>query len=737
MHPTCLELLYNVLLESVAGAMLFKILHSLLMVRMSFMKQVHPYLLKLMDPLDRFNRLLPPELLYESDKDSSNYLSGSETPTLDQLEEQSWIWIVDMQKTSSLVIGQCLSGILVGEPPSSMENLCCNWLTNEIFSAGVENENTEMVIDCMYLASFAKAQEPLLVRLESLPPPVQSLCKLAFDLPQQYDEACAITQEDADSRNAFYESMMEMVELESWELDEDVRKLLDTTVRVFLVALLKQTGLLHKTPSHPAVKEVYKTVLNLRRRLIGTMFDRNEKEEEEQDPEDDKETDQADADDSESDCPKDPAADFEMLCHGVIQRSLFILILVKNIEVNLEGSQVVLDEETTSDRAYVEFYQNSRDAVVFNDLRRICSTYMCFVLDEPLEKIPVGSSESRGWCTDPYIFYKALISQKNRALSRYQSLDNLLFHLVSKDVSPTVLNCIQQQLLEGCFGFCNVRGEESCTQLHHYLEGIQASPAEIQEKIRSVVHGIYEFLTRSLKNQILNNTDNKHLLLVTIFSLSTRYQPNDLSIVINNDLVQLLMQLVDINSISTRLLTKSEILNVAALRLTHILAISCCVYSKKIDLATLENVVNILHEQFLKAMEAFTESCEALSRTMYSPNGNSERNLGDFLLFLRIISSSDIIQKLLASKKWIYAFLSILDTSNLCTTYTSQLKILRPKLLVLQLFQVILPSLQSVHIDDGIRRHIVDKLLNQISREVWSISESGSNSPESQGNSIC
>nr|CAI5839109.1 unnamed protein product [Callosobruchus analis] len=728
MHPTCLELLYNVLLESVAGAMLFKILHSLLMVRVSFMKQVHPYLLKLMDPLDRFNRLLPPELLYESDKDSSR----SETPTLDQLEEQSWIWIVDMQKTSSLVIGQCLSGILVGEPPSSMENLCCNWLTNEIFSAGIENEDTEMVIDGMYLATFAKAQERLFVRLESLSPPVQSLCKLAFDLPQQYDEACAITQEDADSRNAFYESMMEMVELESWELEEDVRKVLDMTVRVFLVALLKQTGMLHKTPLHPAVKEVYKTVLTLRRRLIGTMFDRNDKEEEEQDQEEDKETDQTDPDGSESHCLKDRAADFEMLCRSVIQRSLFILILVKSIEVNLEGSQVVLDEEATSDRAYVEFYQNSRDAVVYNDLRRICSTYMCFVLDEPLEKVPVGSIDSRGWCTDPYIFYKALIAQKNRALGRYQSLDNLLFHLMSKDVSPTVLNCIQQQLLEGCFGFCNVRGEESCTQLHHYLEGIQASPAEIQEKIRCVVHGIYEFLTRSLKNQILNNTENKHLLLVTIFSLSTRYQPNDLSIVINNDLVQLLMQLVDINSISTRLLSKSEILNVAALRLTHILAISCCVYSKKIDLATLENVVNILHEQFLKAMEAFTESCEALSRTMYSPNGNSERNLGDFLLFLRIISSSDIIQKLLASKKWIYAFLSILDTGNLCMTYTSQLKILRPKLLVLQLFQVILPSLQSVHIDDGIRRHIVDKLLNQISREVWSISESGSNSPESQ-----
>lgn len=357
----------------------------------------------------------------------------------------------------------------------------------------------------------------------------------------------------------------------------------------------------------------------------------------------------------------------------------------------------------------------------FKDLKRICCSCLNFIMNEPTENIrSFGNSDLNGWCTDPLLFYKALIAQKKRSLSRFQSLDQLMFHLVTREASPTVSNCIQQQLLEGCFGFCNVKNEETCTQLHHYLEGIQSSPIDIQEKIRTVVHGIYKYLAQSLKRQIINNSENKQLLLVTIFSLSTKYQSNDLNIVINNDLVQLLMQVINVNAVSTRPLNKLEIINVTALRLTHILALSCCIHSKKIDPVILENVINILHEQFLKTIEVFKENCISLQDCSYNSfNSSGSRQLGDFLLFLRIISSSRIIQKLLAAKKWIYDLLGILDTSNMFVTYTSQLKMLRPKLLILQLLQVILPGLQHVHIDDDLRKHVVNKLFNQLGRDMW------------------
>lgn len=71
-YPSSLELLYNVLLESVAGAMLFKILNSLLLMSMSYVKNLYDMLLELMDPLDKFTQLLPTELLMDSEKDSSS-----------------------------------------------------------------------------------------------------------------------------------------------------------------------------------------------------------------------------------------------------------------------------------------------------------------------------------------------------------------------------------------------------------------------------------------------------------------------------------------------------------------------------------------------------------------------------------------------------------------------------------------------------------------------------------------
>uniref|UniRef100_A0A6P7FL74 HECT-type E3 ubiquitin transferase n=2 Tax=Diabrotica virgifera virgifera TaxID=50390 RepID=A0A6P7FL74_DIAVI len=341
-------------------------------------------------------------------------------------------------------------------------------------------------------------------------------------------------------------------------------------------------------------------------------------------------------------------------------------------------------------------------------------------MNESTDKNRTGMTREKGWCTDPKVLYAALIQQKERALFRLESLEQLLFHLASREMSLTVINCIQQQLLEGSFGFCNIKSDDSCTQLHHYLEGIQSAPLDIQEKIRTAVHGIYHYLTLSLKRQVLSHSENKHFLLTTIFSLSARYHANDLPIVINNDLMQLLMRFINFNLDCPKLYDKSDILSIAALRLTRILAISCCAHSKKLDMSTLENVINILYDHF--AQTVVSKCCEnSTNPTTFAPDG--VRNLGDFLLFLRIISSSHAIQKLLASKDWIYTLLGTLENASPYTNYSEQIKTLRPKLLILQVLQVILPGLQSVHIDDDLRKYIINKLFNQISREVWNISK--------------
>lgn len=113
--------------------------------------------------------------------------------------------------------------------------------------------------------------------------------------------------------------------------------------------------------------------------------------------------------------------------------------------------------------------------------------------------------------------------QTERAEGRLKSLTEMydLFVRAQTTATPTILNCIQQQLLSGCFGLYNVKSEESCTQ-YHYLEGIESSPVKLQDGICTVVHNIYKLLVSSLRNR-LENSDNRQLQLIIIFSLCTRY----------------------------------------------------------------------------------------------------------------------------------------------------------------------------------------------------------------------
>lgn len=255
-------------------------------------------------------------------------VTGSETPTLDQLAEQSWIWIVDMQKICSLVIGHCLGGMLIGSPPTQEENLSRHWLQNEIFSSGLENDQIEIaaVVELSYSAT-SYSIEPLLITLENLPPDVQTLCRVAFDLPCQYDEACAIPEEKSESRNELFEKLKESIEGESWEFEEE-KRLLDIVSQCFLITLLKQTCMLQKSPSHPAMDEIFKCVLNLRQKMINLMCSSKYKTEEVI-YDDDKDLEHVSNTLSDANSVIDKEYNFYNSCQDILQRCLFLLIYVR------------------------------------------------------------------------------------------------------------------------------------------------------------------------------------------------------------------------------------------------------------------------------------------------------------------------------------------------------------------------------------------------------------------------
>lgn len=176
-----------------------------------------------------------------------------------------------------------------------------------------------------------------------------------------------------------------------------------------------------------------------------------------------------------------------------------------------------------------------------------------------------------------------------------------------------------------------------------------------------------------------------------------------------------LMQMDNVQTVAYNSNKKSHILAVASLRLMHIIATLTCVHSKRVESLTVEKVVNKLYEQLLTIIE--NTSCDQVIDSFTSV----DRMLGDYLVFLRCIASGSIVQKLLASNRWIIALLSIIKVKCEASNYVSQVYDLRPKLLVLQLLQKILINLKPSYVDQELTQYVINELFEQIGEEMWTI----------------
>lgn len=235
------------------------------------------------------------------------------------MAEQSWIWIVDMQKTCSFLIGYSLGGLLFGEPFSKDENLCSQWLCNEIFASGISHEDMEIetLSELSYL-SISDSPQLILATVNKLPLHLQNLCRLALLLPSQCDEACAVSQKNVFVTNIFFDKFMDIAEVESWEL-EDKKNILDKVMCCLLTTLLKHTGLLRKSPTDPAVKEVFKLAVSFRNKMISKINNSEEYY-----------NDDKNSLNSTLNQPHNMRAyNFKYSMQEIIQRCLFLLLFVK------------------------------------------------------------------------------------------------------------------------------------------------------------------------------------------------------------------------------------------------------------------------------------------------------------------------------------------------------------------------------------------------------------------------
>ncbi|XP_021933596.1 probable E3 ubiquitin-protein ligase HERC1 isoform X3 [Zootermopsis nevadensis] len=855
--PNCLNQLYGIILQSLAGAMLSKILHSLLLLPVACVQSLLFHLLGILMPLDCLNRLVPEEMQREEESNSS---SEANTPTPNDMAEHSWVWLVDLERTCSLLVGKCLGGMLIGSPLSEEERETRHWLSSTLLSHGLEKHSSDLVMLLRELTHGVKAcnddsyrhLESIIKKIEvpdvrfylrmallptqfwEVPKHVgnerrqilhqeQTLTHESFDAAQSFEcredaglrEAvenvkgeclynssqdsnyqqqspvciadCCTEIDEAHQYFCYYKDMMEYAQSQDWDTCEvEDGLLLECVTRVVLAALLKHTGLLsgHDTKNdvHPAVMEIYLMVFQLRRKIlssrnrqetspdeeiIDSVLSHSRSHSRERDEESSRCVQVEDADEIQSEggggIPLGVGINnYDELCHIVLHRCIFLLAAVNGPDKPWCEDDQGPDDEIDKIPVKTEDCYRCEDNG-FDSLRRLCRSILLFVCAEPGERqvLLCGAESENGWNSDPNKLCTAMTHQQIRAEHRLSALNQILELLTSsqkgskdgaekesaeKVMSNTMLlSSVHQQLLAGCFGLCASAGEGPSTQLYHYLDGVRAAPQSLQLHIRCSVHRIYSLLIFSLargQGEMQHHTGSTHQLqILTVFALSVRYRPSDITLAVSCRLLQILASMcsnpVHLTSPCTPQPHPQPELAVASMRLLHILAMSCGMYAHHLDASVLESVVSLIHSQLEHILMSTQTSCTSVdansdvcdrggvgnnySRINKRELRASERSLGDFLVFVRRIASSRVLRKLLAGRKWTNTLLTILGQQITGDdTSLPRIQSLRPRLLVIHLLASVLPSLDPTTSTDH-REQVVRELFCQLAANMWSI----------------
>ncbi|XP_030044055.1 putative E3 ubiquitin-protein ligase HERC1 [Microcaecilia unicolor] len=370
--------------------------------------------------------------------------------------------------------------------------------------------------------------------------------------------------------------------------------------------------------------------------------------------------------------------------------------------------------------------------------------------------------------TSPQACIIAMEQQQLRAELRLEALHQILVLLCSMEEksnapvmgswqgpgfqSSSLLTSVRLQFLAGCFGLGTVghagtKGES--VRLHHYQDGIRAAKRSIQIEIQIAVHKIYQQLSAILERALQANKHHieaqQRLLLVTVFALSVRYQPVDVSLAISTGLLNVLSQLCGTDTMlgqPLQLLPKSGVsqlstaLKVASTRLLQILAITTGTHADKLSPKVVQSLLDLLCSQLknllsqagVLLMVSFGEEDEVKKehfigdtekkdfRAAMRKQHIAELHLGDFLVFLRRVVSSKAIQSKMASPKWTEVLLNI--ASQKCCSGIPLVGNLRTRLLALHVLEAVLPACES-SVEDDQMAQVIERLFSLLSDCMW------------------
>ncbi|XP_034385564.1 probable E3 ubiquitin-protein ligase HERC1 isoform X2 [Cyclopterus lumpus] len=372
---------------------------------------------------------------------------------------------------------------------------------------------------------------------------------------------------------------------------------------------------------------------------------------------------------------------------------------------------------------------------------------------------PAFKEPEESMSTGPQATVLAMEQQQSRAELRLEALHQIVVLISGMEEkgsqpggafqSSSLLTSVRLQFLAGCFGLGTVGAgglKRESVQLHHYQDGVKAAKRSLQMEIQTAVHKIYQQLSVTLERALQANKHHieaqQRLLLVTVFALSVRYQPVDVSLAISSGLLSVLSQLCGTETMlgqPLQLLQKpgvsqlSTALKVASTRLLQILAISTGTYADKLSPKVVQSLLDLLCSQLKNLLaqagvsllsagqedgkhedgaDAEKKDFRALIRKQHT----AELHLGDFLVFLRRVVSSKAIQSKMASPKWTEVLLNI--AAQKCCSGVPLVGNLRTRLLALHVLEAVLPACEA-NMEDDQMTQVVERLFALLSDCMW------------------
>ncbi|XP_077870271.1 putative E3 ubiquitin-protein ligase HERC1 [Saccoglossus kowalevskii] len=429
-------------------------------------------------------------------------------------------------------------------------------------------------------------------------------------------------------------------------------------------------------------------------------------------------------------------------------------------------------------------------AFMIKNLTSEIADFVCGEFTKP--ESGLSDFEAVGTSSDPCILTSSMQMQQHRAEMRVASLNQILSLLNGKDddkpdkpksksrdtllVAPftsiSLLSSVHLQYLLGCFGLGMlepIMDGPYVPHLYHYQDGVKAARSSTQQEIQSVVHKIYEHLVCTLSekehDQRAGKGARQRLLLTTIFALSVKYQPVDISLAVSTGMLTLLSQLCGHQAtfkplvpwLSRSVSQLNTILQVASMRLLQILAVTTGTYADKLSSNIIQAVMDLLcnqlnnlldvacgyankphaslkpHEKTLKedkdenetktgqqdpSKKADPSKGRPLKPISERSRKLAETSLGDFLVFLRRVASSRVVQQQISDRKWCNLLLSI--AGNKPGTATPLVENVRTRLLALHLLEAVLPACDVNTHSDHIKS-VVDVLFSNLSESFWCV----------------